>query len=94
MATAPSVRDPGVRQRAAQLTRGLGGRDNIESVDAVAITRLRVRVRDTTRIDEPALVAAGCPVMVVGTGLLHVIVGNEAEDCAAAIRENLPAAKN
>ena len=91
-AASPRIHDPGIRQRAAQLTRGLGGRENIESVDAVAITRLRVRVRDTTRIDEPALVAAGCPVMVVGTGLLHVIVGNEAEDCAAAIRENLLAA--
>jgi phosphotransferase system IIB component len=60
--------------------------DNIESAEAVAITRLRVSLRDAGRIDERALDRAGVTGMMhVADGLVHVIVGEDAEGYAAAL---------
>jgi len=95
--TAPRVSTPGTvsravavtpqhRTRAAAIAAALGGMDNIESVEAVAITRLRVSLRDAGRIDERALDRAGVTGMMhVADGLVHVIVGEDAEGYAAAL---------
>jgi len=95
--TVPPVSTPGTvsravavtpqhRARAAAIAAALGGTDNIESVEAVAITRLRVSLRDAGRIDEPALERAGVTGMMhVADGLVHVIVGEDAEGYAAAL---------
>jgi glucose PTS system EIICB or EIICBA component len=94
---APPVSTPGTvsraitvtpqhRTRAAAIAAALGGSDNIESVEAVAITRLRVSLRDAGRIDEQALERAGVAgVMRVADGLVHLIVGEDAEGYAAAL---------
>ena len=77
---------PQHRTRAAAIAAALGGKDNIESVEAVAITRLRVALRDEKRIDERALERAGAGgVMHVSDGVVHVIVGEDAEGYAAAL---------
>ena len=67
--TVPPVSTPGTvsravvvtpnTARAAAIAAALGGTDNIESVEAVAITRLRVSLRDAGQIDEQALARAG-----------------------------------
>src|SRR5689334_1340977 len=77
---------PGHRARAAALAAALGGSDNIESVEAVAITRLRVALADAKRIDEQALERAGASgVMRVSDRVVHVIVGEDAAGLAAAL---------
>ena len=43
------LRDPMAPEKARGMIDGLGGRDNIVKVDAVAETRLRVKVKDTER---------------------------------------------
>ena len=77
---------PGHRARAAALAAALGGHDNIESVEAVAITRLRVALGDARRIDEQALERAGASgVMRVSDRVVHVIVGEDAAGLAGAL---------
>ena len=64
----------------------LGGYSNIVRVEAVAITRLRVRVLDSARIRKADLeTAAPGGVLVVADRLLHIVVGVHAEEYAEAI---------
>jgi glucose PTS system EIICB or EIICBA component len=75
------------REAAAPLLRSLGGRSNLRRLDAVALTRLRVELGDSTQLDEAAARAAGVlAVMQVAPGVLHLIVGEGAEQLAAAMR--------
>jgi glucose PTS system EIICB or EIICBA component len=84
---------PGHRTRAAAVATALGGPDNIRSVEAVAITRLRVELRDMARVDEDALERAGARgVMRLADGVAHVIVGEDAEGIAAALASEAPVA--
>ena len=74
------------RARASTIAAALGGTDNIDAIEAVAITRLRATLRDDQRIDEPALERAGAHGMMrVGNGVVHVIVGEDAAGYAAAL---------
>ena len=74
------------RARASSIAAALGGTDNITSIEAVAITRLRAVLRDDRRIDEAALERAGAlGVMRVGDSVVHVIVGEDAAGYAAAL---------
>jgi PTS system glucose-specific IIC component len=80
------------RERAAALLPGLGGVRNIARVEPVALTRLRVEVRDPRAVDERALAAAGAlGVWRVADGVVHVIVGEDAEGYAAALGEAVDA---
>jgi len=84
-AAAPVRVSPEVSTRAAALTRALGGRQNIVQVEPVAVTRLRVRL-GRAAIDDAALTAAGAlGVQRIADDLLHVIVGNRADEYAAAM---------
>lgn len=54
----------------------LGGADNLKSQQRVALTRLRVELRDTARLDDAALRDAGVAgVMVLGGGVVHLLTG-------------------
>jgi glucose-like phosphotransferase system IIB component len=76
--------------RARRLVTALGGADNIRSADAVALTRLRVVVRDESRVDQAALRAAGAHgVMVADPGVVHVLVGLDAARYVSAVRRAL-----
>ena len=58
----------------AKVVEALGGEKNLTSQQRVAITRIRVQLRDAERLDEPALQAPGMPaVMVLGNGVVHVL---------------------
>lgn len=68
----------------------LGGVANIRSVKVEMITRLRVILDDSTKMDRQALAAAGIPgVMPLSSGAIHLIVGKEADAMAASMYEHL-----
>ncbi|MHC8328689.1 PTS transporter subunit EIIB [Pseudomonas sp. LB1P83] len=54
----------------------LGGLDNLKSQQPVALTRVRVELRDVARMDRQALSVAGVPgVMLLDDGVVHLITG-------------------
>lgn len=74
------------RAKVAAIIEALGGRDNIVGMEPVALTRLRVEVRDPSRIRKAQLEnAAVGGVLVVSDRVLHVVVGHAAERYAAAL---------
>jgi len=88
IAVAPAVtaklRDPEGATRARDFIEGLGGTGNIEKVEAVAETRLRVIVRDDARVDVAALGTAGAGgIMRLPNRIMHLIVGLNADQYAA-----------
>ena len=71
------------------LFRGLGGRENIRTVDNCA-TRLRLELEDTSLLDEKILKAAGARgVMKTGGNSAQVIIGLKVEAVADAMRERM-----
>ncbi|MHC1728939.1 MAG: PTS transporter subunit EIIC [Syntrophobacteraceae bacterium] len=78
------LRDPEGAIKAQNFIESLGGAANIEKVEAVAETRLRVIVRDDARVDEAALGTAGVnAVMRLPGRIMHLIVGLNADQYAA-----------
>ena len=58
----------------ADVVNALGGEGNVTSQQRVALTRVRVQLREAGRLDESALKAAGIPaVMVLPGGVLHLL---------------------
>ena len=81
---------PKDRARAAAFTGALGGSANIVRVEPVAVTRLRVQVRDPKAIDERALEAAGAAgVLRISDAVLHIVVedGAGGEEGLTALAE-------
>jgi PTS system glucose-specific IIC component len=86
------LRDPMAPEKARGIIDGLGGPDNIVKVDAVAETRLRVKVRDTSVVDEAVLTDAGIAgLAIIGDGTLHLLAGLNADQYAAEMRGQLAA---
>lgn len=84
----------GHRTRAAAITAALGGIDNITESEAVALTRVRVVLRDGSRLNESSLTAAGVRgVMHVDGGVVHLIVGEDAAGIAAAMLPSVSASR-
>jgi PTS system glucose-specific IIC component len=73
------------RVRAAAIVEALGGYDNIAQVEPVAVTRLRIEVRDPARVSKAALEKATDGVLSVSDRVLLVVAGKNAERYAAAI---------
>lgn len=68
----------------------LGGANNIYTVDAIAITRVRLEVADDEAIDETALQDAGIQgVMHLPNHKLHLLVGLIADQYAAEMKAQL-----
>jgi PTS system glucose-specific IIC component len=87
------LRDPMAPEKARGIIDGLGGRDNIVKVDAVAETRLRVKIRDSSAVDEAVLNNSGIAgLAIIGDGTLHLLAGLNADQYAAEIRGQLAAA--
>ncbi len=64
----------------------LGGEENLRALESVAATRLRVVVADAALVDASALRQLGAQGMVrLSKGLIHVIVGPQSKELAAAI---------
>jgi phosphotransferase system IIB component len=61
---------------AGDIVAALGGVDNLKSQKPVALTRVRVELRDVGRVDRQALNRAGVPgVMLLDGGVMHLITG-------------------
>ncbi|BFG78022.1 PTS glucose transporter subunit IIBC [Paraburkholderia terrae] len=75
------------KMRAEKIQAALGGAPNIEKLEALAVTRLRIRLSDRSRIDTAALEAAGVPAtQSFPNGELDLIVGLGAVGLADALR--------
>ena len=60
----------------AKVVSALGGEGNITSQQRVALTRVRVQLKQVGGLDESALKAAGIPaVMVLTGGVVHLLTG-------------------
>ncbi len=68
----------------------VGGADNVDKADLVAGTRVRLQVRDDSRVDTAALTAAGLPgVVQVAPGVWHLVAGLAADQHATTINRIL-----
>jgi PTS system glucose-specific IIC component len=96
----PRLRDPDAARRADVYITALGGKANIIRVDACADTRLRLVLRDGTRVLESALKAEGIAAVVRLDGrgdrhdgedgqILHLLAGLNADQYAAEMRGQL-----
>jgi PTS system glucose-specific IIC component len=84
---AAKAADAATRETATRILKALGERVNVREVQAVAHTRLRVTLADPARFDEAAARLAGViAVMRAAPGVLHLIVGEQAEPLAAAMQ--------
>lgn len=70
--------------KAEQILAALGGSANVVDLEP-CITRLRVEVTDTQRVDEAALRASGAFGVVRSGRVVQVIVGPEADALAAEL---------
>jgi len=78
-----------ISEKAERILAGLGGPDNIKSMDA-CITRIRLLVHDPSAVNESAIKRAGATgVMRLGGGNLQVVVGTEAELIVEEIKKVL-----
>jgi PTS system glucose-specific IIC component len=78
--------DPDAARAAASIAAALGGRGNIVSAEACALTRVRVRVSDAALVNDAALRHDGVAgVMRLDGNVLHLIVGDKAGAMAAAL---------
>ena len=87
----PRLRDPDAARKAQAYIAALGGKANIVRVDACAETRLRLVVRDETRIRDAALKSEGIAALVKldGGKTLHLLAGLNADQYAAEMRGQL-----
>jgi PTS system glucose-specific IIC component len=88
----PALRDPDAARKANAFLAAVGGKANVVRVDACAETRLRLVVRDGTRIDEAPLKAEGiAAVVMIDDQTYHLLAGLNADQYAAEMRAQLAA---
>lgn len=72
----PKVVAQPVSGLAPEIVAALGGVDNLKAQQPVALTRVRVELRDVGRMDRQALSRAGVPgVMRLDEGVVHLLMG-------------------
>ena len=80
----PKLRDQNAPQKVAEWLSALGGTDNISMVEACAQTRLRIRIRNRSAIDEGLLKEKGIGAVVsIDDTLVHLLTGLNADQYAA-----------
>jgi PTS system N-acetylglucosamine-specific IIB component len=73
------------REVAEQVLQGLGGADNIKSMEP-CITRLRVELNDNSKLDEAILKKAGAHgVMKIGNAV-QVVMGTQSDNIESEMR--------
>ncbi|WP_458723100.1 PTS transporter subunit EIIB [Pseudomonas brenneri] len=76
VAETPSTEPAADAILAPAVLNALGGAANLKTQQRVALTRIRVQLQDSTRMDEVALKTAGITaVMVLAGGVVHLITG-------------------
>lgn len=85
MVAADATDDKFMRQ-AKQIYAAIGGHDNI-SVISNCTTRLRLQLKDTGKVDQPAVKAAGVPGLnILDDHNIHIVVGTEVQFVAEALQ--------
>ena len=93
--TAVSVPEPTIdhdlaASRASSLLQGLGGAANVATVGAAAQTRVRVSVKDPSKVNEENLRIAGARgIMVVDGNTLHLLLGKGAAEYGAEMQAQI-----
>jgi PTS system glucose-specific IIC component len=83
---------PELRGRASAIMTALGGAGNIVRVEALALTRLRVELRDARLMDEGALTKAGVVgIWRLSPAVMHLIVGEDAAALGEALGQSVGA---
>jgi PTS system glucose-specific IIC component len=81
---------PRLRTLSGAVLPALGGEANVRTVEACARTRVRLTLADPALLDEPALAEAGIGgVMRLPGGVVHLVLGEEADALATALRDTL-----
>jgi glucose-like phosphotransferase system IIB component len=70
---------------AKQVIDGLGGKDNIQSMEP-CITRIRVVVADSSKVDEKSLKQAGAHGVMKMRGAIQVVMGTQSDNIEAEMR--------
>ncbi|HVL99603.1 MAG TPA: PTS glucose/sucrose transporter subunit IIB [Egibacteraceae bacterium] len=70
---------------AAQVLEGLGGADNIETLEP-CITRLRVELHDASKLDEAVLRKAGAHGVMKAGKVVQVVMGTQSDNIESAMR--------
>lgn len=74
-------------RQAGMILKGLGGAENVVSVDH-CVTRLRLELKDASKIDEAAILAAGAPgVIRMGKNAVQVVVGTSVQFVAEELQK-------
>ena len=77
---------PDTAQKSTRWIKYLGGAINIISVESCALTRIRLKLEDSRKIDEKALKDAGIEAVVhIDDHTIHLLVGLDADHYAAGI---------
>ena len=80
----PKLRDQNAPQKVADWLSALGGAENIETVEPCAQTRLRIRIKNSSAIDEALLKEKGVGALVsIDDTLVHLLTGLNADQYAA-----------
>jgi PTS system glucose-specific IIC component len=83
---APAARSVASSPEAQRLVAALGGKANIRTVGAVALTRVRVELVSLNGLDRQALTAAGVQALIeLPPSRLHLVVGEDAAKLAEEI---------
>lgn len=83
-AVQPKLRDQNAPQKVAEWLSALGGVENVAMVEACAQTRLRMRIKDFTKVNEQALLQKGVEAVVsIDDTLVHLLTGLNADQYAA-----------
>jgi len=81
--------DPAVAAAVDLMLKALGGPGNILDAGVAATTRLRVVVKDITKVDQDALRAAGASGVMVMDNTIHILLGMRAPQFAAEMQARL-----
>jgi N-acetylglucosamine PTS system EIIB component len=73
------------RDKAEQVLVGLGGGDNIISMEP-CITRIRVQLRDKSKLDEKVLKQAGAHGVMKMGDAVQVVMGTKSDNIEAEMR--------
>ena len=74
-------------RQAGMILKGLGGAENVVSIDH-CVTRLRLELKDASKIDEAAILAAGAPgVIRIGKSTVQVVVGTSVQFVAEELQK-------
>ncbi|MGA3270631.1 N-acetylglucosamine-specific PTS transporter subunit IIBC [Lactiplantibacillus pentosus] len=90
-ATTPSVAvaatDDKYMRQAKQIYAAIGGHDNISVINNCT-TRLRLQLKDTAQVDQPAVMVAGVPGLnVLDVHNIHIVIGTEVQFVAEALQQ-------